>query len=270
MHSARSNLKGSQCHSSIGDLEHDFQHRIASTLGCIQETINSHTSDKDNHACEQQQQQQHTSGTTAHIASVNDILEKRDNYYDVLSVDRHCTSIQIKKAYRKLALQYHPDKNKAPGADEAFKLISKAFTVLSDPEQRANYNACGHEYAKHTSPFFRSYKQGNDISPEDLYNAFFGQDGLDDPGFSSATFVGPGFTPHTYYSSHNNKGREQRPLHVQRWGILLQVMPLLILFAYSLLVTLIHDTTSLTAVSITITTTTTSSDKLHYGSIIMQ
>lgn len=138
-------------------------------------------------------------------------------------------------------------------------MISKAFAVLSDAEQRAIYD----------SPLFQSYNNhGNDISPEDLYNAFFGQDGLGDPDFSSATFVGPGFTPHTYYSNRTKKERQQLPLYVQRWAILLQVMPLLLLFAYSLLSTLMQDT-SLAAASITITATKPT-DILHYGSILMQ
>ncbi|KAJ8662454.1 hypothetical protein O0I10_002149 [Lichtheimia ornata] len=268
MHSTTSDLHESHCDMSIGDPEHDIQHRIATTtLDCVQEDIDSRISDKVNHAYEPQQP---ASGTTKHMASVNDILEKGDDYYGVLSLDRHCTSTQIKKAYRKLALQYHPDKNKAPGADEAFKLISRAFAVLSDAEQRAIYNACGHYAKHHNSPFFRSDNHGSNISPEDLYNAFFGQDGsLDDPDFSSATFVGPGYTPHTYYSSHSNKHKQQqRLLYIQRWGILLQVMPLFILFAYSLLVTLMHDT-NLAAASITITTTK-STDTLNFGSIIMQ
>lgn len=90
---------------SIGNSEHDILHRIASTttLDCIQEDIDSHISDKVNHACEQQQP---ASGTTKHMASVNDILEKGDDYYGVLSLDRHCTSTQIKKAYRKVSYQW--------------------------------------------------------------------------------------------------------------------------------------------------------------------
>ena len=69
---------------------------------------------------------------------------KRD-YYEVLGVARECTAVELKSAYRKLALQYHPDRN--PGdhqAEERFKEASEAYEVLSDPEKRARYDRFGH------------------------------------------------------------------------------------------------------------------------------
>ncbi len=68
---------------------------------------------------------------------------KRD-YYDVLGVPKGASKDDIKSAYRKLALQYHPDRNKAPGAEERFKEISEAYAVLSDDEKRAQYDQFGH------------------------------------------------------------------------------------------------------------------------------
>src|SRR5487761_175773 len=70
--------------------------------------------------------------------------EKRD-YYEVLGVQKDATGEQIKGAYRKLALQYHPDRNKSPGAEERFKEISEAYAVLSDDAKRAQYDRFGHE-----------------------------------------------------------------------------------------------------------------------------
>jgi molecular chaperone DnaJ len=70
--------------------------------------------------------------------------EKRD-YYEVLGVTKDASKDQIKGAYRKLALQYHPDRNKAPGAEERFKEISEAYAVLSDDAKRAQYDRFGHE-----------------------------------------------------------------------------------------------------------------------------
>ena len=69
-------------------------------------------------------------------------MEKRD-YYDVLGVPRGVSKDEIKGAYRKLALQYHPDRNKDPGAAEKFKEISEAYAVLSDDEKRSQYEKFG-------------------------------------------------------------------------------------------------------------------------------
>ncbi|MGA1974239.1 MAG: molecular chaperone DnaJ [Conexivisphaerales archaeon] len=69
--------------------------------------------------------------------------DKRD-YYDVLAVPKNASKDEIKNSYRKLALQYHPDRNKSPGAEERFKEISEAYAVLSDDEKRAQYDQFGH------------------------------------------------------------------------------------------------------------------------------
>ena len=68
---------------------------------------------------------------------------KRD-YYDVLGVPKSATKEEIKNAYRRLALQYHPDRNKTPGSEEKFKEISEAYAVLSDDEKRRRYDTYGH------------------------------------------------------------------------------------------------------------------------------
>ena len=71
-------------------------------------------------------------------------MAKRD-YYEVLGVGKSTPQEEIKKAYRKLALKYHPDKNKGDKASEnKFKEASEAYHVLSDKERRTNYDQFGH------------------------------------------------------------------------------------------------------------------------------
>ena len=71
-------------------------------------------------------------------------MSKRD-YYEVLGVIKSASSEEIKKAYRKLALKYHPDRNKGDKTAEAkFKEASEAYHVLSDKERRTNYDQFGH------------------------------------------------------------------------------------------------------------------------------
>jgi len=72
------------------------------------------------------------------------VSAKRD-YYEVLGVAREAAPDEIKRAYRKLALQYHPDRNKEAGAEERFKEASEAYEVLSDNEKRARYDRFGHQ-----------------------------------------------------------------------------------------------------------------------------
>lgn len=97
---------------------------------------------------------------------------KRD-YYDVLEVPRTATDDDIRKAYRRLARQYHPDVNKDAGAEDKFKEINEANEILSNPDQRAAYDRYGHAAFNGASgggdPF------GFSRSPfGDLFESFFG------------------------------------------------------------------------------------------------
>lgn len=100
-------------------------------------------------------------------------MAKRD-YYEVLGVSRDAGAEEIKKAYRKLARQYHPDAN--PGdksAEEKFKEIAEAYEVLSDPEKRANYDRFGHAAANDQG--FGGFGGFGDFGGlGDLFDMFFG------------------------------------------------------------------------------------------------
>jgi len=71
-------------------------------------------------------------------------MSNRRDYYEILGVSRDSPKDELKATYRKLALKYHPDRNKSPDAEEKFKEISEAYAVLSDDNKRKQYDAFGH------------------------------------------------------------------------------------------------------------------------------
>lgn len=113
------------------------------------------------------------------------------NFYEVLGVTKDATDSAIKKAYKRLALQLHPDKNHAPGAVEAFKIVGNAVATLTDPQKRKEYDMLGpkaninglngqnsfqqyYTHHNHHRTFENAFERDGDISAEELFNMFFG------------------------------------------------------------------------------------------------
>ena len=105
-------------------------------------------------------------------------MSKRD-YYEVLGVSKSASKDEIKKAYRKLSKQYHPDLNKEPGADEKFKEIAEAYEVLSDDSKRAQYDQFGHEGPSQGG--FGGFGGSGFGGFEDIFSSFFGGGRRSDP-----------------------------------------------------------------------------------------
>ena len=120
------------------------------------------------------------------------MAEKRD-YYEVLGVAKTASADEIKSAYRKLAMKYHPDRNPDnPEAKEKFTEVSEAYEVLSNPEKRQRYDQFGHQgvnFGPGGFDFGRDFSHFQDVDLGDILNSFFGG-GMGGGGFSS--FFGGG------------------------------------------------------------------------------
>ncbi|MBW1679156.1 MAG: DnaJ domain-containing protein, partial [Deltaproteobacteria bacterium] len=137
------------------------------------------------------------------------------NYYDILGVKRNATEDELKKAYRKLALQYHPDRNKGDkAAEEKFKEISEAYAVLSDKNKRAQYDrfgAAGFHQRFSQEDIFRGSNIGDifrdlGFGSNDLFTTIFGKSGryqarTGSCGFSTSRQPGGGGNFDTIFGS---------------------------------------------------------------------
>ncbi|XP_023683448.1 dnaJ homolog subfamily B member 14-like [Paramormyrops kingsleyae] len=148
-------------------------------------------------------------------------IKKCKDYYEVLGVSKESSEDELKRAYRKLALKFHPDKNHAPGATEAFKKIGNAYAVLSNPDKRRQYDLTGAEEPTGATQapggfhFHRGFEA--DITPEDLFNMFFGG-GF--PSSAAHTFSNGRAQHshrgnHTYQERHENRGDSGFSMFVQ-------------------------------------------------------
>jgi len=190
--------------------------------------------------------------TNEQVQIVETILKAKEGgsgaHYRVLGVGKDATDADLKKAYRKLALKLHPDKNSAPRADEAFKALGLAYATLSDAQKRTIYDRYGEE-----DPDNRGggggggmrpggvHFQGQEVNPEEIFNMFFGG-GM--PGGGIHHFGGPG--GFRVYSTGFGPGfafggmprRQQQAQQEQQetgslFAQLLQLLPLLLILLMS-------------------------------------
>ncbi len=130
-------------------------------------------------------------------------MTSKKDYYELLGVTRSATDTELKSAYRKLALKWHPDRNKEPGAEAKFKEINEAYEVLSSKEKRGKYDQFGHAAFDPSAGFGgqggQSYRQGpftytysNGGGFEDLFQ---GAGNFNDPFSVFESFFGGGANP---------------------------------------------------------------------------
>ncbi len=101
-----------------------------------------------------------------------------ENYYDILGVKKNASIDEIKKAYKELAKKYHPDVSKEAESEKKFKEINEAYSVLSDPEKKQNYDNYGEAYKNFSGYKQQGFGHGTDFDFEDLFNNFSGFSGF--------------------------------------------------------------------------------------------
>ena len=164
--------------------------------------------------------------TEEHVELIRQIRRNKD-YYGILGVEKSCSVEEIRKAYRKLSLKVHPDKNKAPGSEEAFKKVCKAFKCLSEEESRRQYDQTGmvdeFDYNQLHNVRRRRRRTGHDLfdddfDPDVIFRSFFGQTEM--------------FRANYVYRSRDMDGQQRE--NFQGGGpnimVLLQILPFLLIF----------------------------------------
>ncbi|MBN0970831.1 molecular chaperone DnaJ [Mycoplasma phocoeninasale] len=128
-------------------------------------------------------------------------MEKnKKDYYEVLGISRDAKDSEIKSAYRKLAMKYHPDRNKDHDAEEKFKEVAEAYEVLSNPEKRKQYDQLGHSAFDQNSFHF---------SAEDIFGSFFGSFKNAFSGFEGAS----GFEDLFNFGARHSRKQRGEDLH---------------------------------------------------------
>lgn len=191
--------------------------------------------------------------TAEQEAIIKKILNSKEGgrgaHYRVLGVAESASESDLKKAYRKLALKLHPDKNSAPHADEAFKAVGLAYGTLSDSQKRTIYDRYGDEDPDNRGGGMRPggahfhRGRGQEVSPEEIFNMFFGG-GMGGPGMHmrggpgmhfSTNFGGPGFGGGGFRPRQRaQQGQQQRQAQEESpWSNLVQLVPFILIMLLS-------------------------------------
>ncbi|XP_073727281.1 dnaJ homolog subfamily C member 18 [Misgurnus anguillicaudatus] len=176
-------------------------------------------------------------------------IKRCKDFYEILGVSKDADDDDLKKAYRKLALRFHPDKNFAPGATDAFKAIGNAYAVLSNPEKRQQYDQYGEQgsvdtsgqtsaQSRHAYGYHRNFTRDfeADISPEELFNIFFGGRF---PTGNIHVYTNRGASYAQFYQPRRRRTFERREEEVEEihsqnnFTALLQLLPVLVLILIS-------------------------------------
>jgi len=154
-------------------------------------------------------------------------VKKCKDYYAILEVTKEATDADIKKAYRKLALMMHPDKNPAPGADEAFKAVSQAFSCLSDQDKRRHYDQFGAESPQQFSRGPSNFSDDpSEMTPEELFQFFFSgvppQRGRMNRHHRASPFM------NVHFQRRGGGGQQQQATQIDLATVFIQFLPILL------------------------------------------
>ena len=150
------------------------------------------------------------------------LLKKKD-YYDILNIGKNANQDEIKKAYKKQAIKFHPDKNHSKKAEECFKKVSEAYQILSNPEKKEFYDKYGDEQ-EFRNKYYQTHQHHyeDDIDPFDIFEMFFngGTINLNRRNFRRRRYNN---------NNNNNENRNKRG----KFFPLLQFIPLILILLLS-------------------------------------
>jgi len=202
--------------------------------------------------------------TEEQVRIVQQVLRSKEGgrgaHYRILGIAQNSSESEIKKAYRKLSLKVHPDKNSAPQADDAFKAVGLAYATLSDTQKRTIYDRYGEEDPDNMGGGGMGggmgqrgggvHMHGQQVNPEEIFNMFFGGGmaggGMGGPGVRMhTTGFGPGFQFQGGAPRARRQGGAPRQQQQQRqeaagpqnptMGLLFQLLPVIIIMLLSFL-----------------------------------